>query len=72
MEKMILLHEQDSKSRANSLVLDLTNGKKINHKMVNSAKKFTNIQALYFNSLCEWLNNPKCQIALDCTGDYSE
>ena len=72
MQNMILSHNQNSEMRANTLVSDLKEGKKIQHKMLNSAKKFVDIQALYINSLYEWLENPKCQIALDCTGEYNE
>lgn len=72
MQRSILKHNQDSTTRAATLVIDLKEGKRIQHKMLNSAKRFVDIQALYYNSLCEWFENPKCQIAFECTGDFDE
>lgn len=72
MLKMVSTHEKNINERANDMVLDLQNGKKIQHKMLNAAKRFVDIQDWYYNSVCEWLDNPKCKLALECPGDRYE
>lgn len=64
-----LIHIHDPKERANIMLANVTSEKKLQHKIINSAIDFTQLQDVYLNSYVEWLKHPKCDILMQLSGD---
>lgn len=74
MSKLKFVKEDfDISTRANNMTNSLMSGKKIVHKLINSAPDFFEIQDLYLNDILEWHKHPKFAMILSAKGElYGE
>lgn len=63
----------DFSTRADKMTKSLMSGKKIVHKLINSAPDFMEIQDLYLNGILEWYKHPKFVAIQNAKGEkYGE